>query len=86
MTSKPKVIASLSVGSTGCDRFTTDLMHGVGEEGLEGAPLARRLLLQTVEEVGKLGVLLALRQDLQKCVVDIQPRSVNRDRSRPWSY
>ena len=55
-------------------------MHGVGEEGLEGAPLARRLLLQSVEEVGELGVLLALRQDLQKCVVDIQPRSVNRDR------
>ena len=55
-------------------------MHGVSEEGLEGAPLARRLLLQTVEEVGKLGVLLALRQDLQKCVVDIQPRSVIIDR------
>ena len=39
-------------------------MHWIGEEGLEGAPLARRLLLEAVEEVGELGVLLALRQDL----------------------
>ena len=42
----------------------TNLMHWVGEERLEGAPLARRLLLESVEEVGELGVLLALRQDL----------------------
>ena len=41
-------------------------MHWIGEEGLEGAPLARRLLLEAVEEVGELGVLLALRQDLSK--------------------
>ena len=51
-------------------------MHGVGEERLEGAPLARRLLLQTVEEVGKLGALLALRQDLQE-YVDIHSTKVS---------
>ena len=57
----------------------TDLMHGVGEEGLEGAPLARRLLLQTVEEVGKLSVLLALRQDL-RMYVDIHSNKVSQYR------
>ena len=41
------------------------LMHWVGEERLEGAPLTRWLLLESVEEVGELGVLLALRQDLE---------------------
>ena len=40
-------------------------MHGVSEEGLEGAPLASRLLLEAVQQVGELGVLLALRQDLE---------------------
>ena len=44
----------------------TDLVHGVGEERLEGAPLASRLLLESVEEVGELGVLLALREDLSE--------------------
>ena len=41
-------------------------MHWVGEERLEGAALARRLLLESVEEVGELGVLLALREDLSE--------------------
>ena len=61
-------------GSTGSDTRNaadsfaqpTDLVHRVGEERLEGAALARRLLLESVEEVGELGVLLALREDLSE--------------------
>lgn len=44
-------------------------MHGVGEEGLEGAALARRFVLEAGEQGGERGRLLALGEHLQAVVV-----------------
>jgi hypothetical protein len=47
----------------------THLVHGVGEEGLEGAALARRLVLKAGEQRGEGRRLLALGEHLQAVVM-----------------
>ncbi len=46
-----------------------NLVHGVGEEGLERAALAGRVVLEARQDGGERRILLALGQDLQTEVV-----------------
>lgn len=62
--SQIKVIA---LGS--CSRNEAYLVHGVGEECLEGAALARGFVLEAGEKGGKRRRLLALGEHLQAVVV-----------------
>lgn len=47
----------------------TYLVHGIGEEGLQGSALAGGVLLEPGEDAGEIGVLFALREDLKAEVV-----------------
>ena len=49
--------------------FLTHLVHGVGEEGLQCAPLQVGFVFETVEEGAEVWVLLALGEHLQAVVV-----------------
>ena len=48
------------------DDVPRDLVHGVGQEELEGPALALGLVLQPGDQTGELGVLFALRQHLDR--------------------